>query len=216
MHAVKFRISIICLVLLVTTGDAYAQNSVNDTIRLGAVIEHGQQYPMVLLPEFVRTGLLMDAEDRKRIDRLRSDIYTTYPYALTAATIFKDVNANLDKMDERRDRKRYLKTVDKKLDMVFKEPLKNMSIDQGHVLIKLINRQTGQNCYSIIKELKGGFSALMWQSVGVFFNNNLSREYDPEDRDKEIESIVRDLEASNAYRYQLYQQEALLRKAAKP
>lgn len=59
-------------------------------------------------------------------------------------------------------------------------------------------------------------SALMWQSVGVFFNNNLSREYDPDDKDKEIESIVKDLEASNAYRYQLYQQEALLRKAGKP
>ena len=76
--------------------------------------------------------------------------------------------------------------------------------------------KTGQNCYSIIKELKGGFSAVLWQSVGVFFNNNLNRDYDTEGDDKEIEAIVRELEASNAYRYQMYQQQALLQKVKKP
>jgi hypothetical protein len=204
---------IISVMLLFKAHVVSAQISVNDTIRVGAIMENGQIVPMVLLPEFVKPAQLMDPAERTRREKLRSDIYVTYPYALTAATIFKEVNDNLDKMDARRDRKKYLKTVDKKLDRVFKEPLKNLSIDQGHVLIKLINRQTGQNCYSIIKELKGGFSAVVWQSVGVFFNNSLTRNYDPEDGDKEVESIVKDMEASNAYRYQLYQQEALLRKA---
>jgi hypothetical protein len=185
---------------------------VNDTIRLGSTTEHGQSYPMVLLPEFVTTGIMMDAEARKRRERLRNDIYVTYPYALTAAKVFKDISTTLDTFDRRRDRKRYLKSVDKKLDGIFKEPLKNLTINQGHVLIKLINRQTGQNCYSIIKELKGGLSAMVWQSVGVFFNNNLVREYDPEDKDREIENIVKDMEASSLYRYQIYQQEALLKK----
>jgi uncharacterized protein DUF4294 len=83
------------------------------------------------------------------------------------------------------------------------------------VLIKLIDRQTGQNCYSIIKELKGGFSAMVWQSVGVFFNNNLTRDYDPEGDDKEMEGFIKDLEASNVYRYQLYQQDQMLKKIAK-
>ena len=207
---------IINIILLFIAGKVSAQISINDTIRVGAIIEHGQAFPMILMPEFVITRQLMDQTERIRRERLRNDVYVTYPYALAATTIFREVNENLDKMDARRDRKRYLKTIDKKLDHVFKEPLKNLSIDQGHVLIKLINRQTGQNCYSIIKELKGGFSAVFWQSVGVFFNNNLVRDYDPYDRDKEVESIVKDLEASNAYRYQLYQQDVLLRKATKP
>src|ERR1035437_863736 len=207
---------IINIILLFIAGKVSAQISINDTIRVGAIIEHGQAFPMILMPEFVITRQLMDQTERIRRERLRNDVYVTYPYALAATTIFREVNENLDKMDARRDRKRYLKTIDKKLDHVFKEPLKNLSIDQGHVLIKLINRQTGQNCYSIIKELKGGFSAVFWQSVGVFFNNNLVRDYDPYDRDKEVESIVKDLEASNAYRYQLYQQDVLLKKATKP
>ncbi len=198
--------------LIFSVSRVQAQQSPNDTIRLGAINEGGVVYPMILLPEILKTGLIMDPEVRKKREQLRYNIYVVYPYALAAARIFNSVNSRLDSLDRRRDRKRFLKSIDHELDAVFKEPLKNLSIDQGHVLIKLINRQTGQNCYSIIRELKGGISAVVWQSVGILFNNNLVREYDPEGKDKDIESIVRDLEASNNYRYQIYQQNALLKK----
>ncbi len=203
------KIYLIC-VLLLAGGGALAQVGSNDTIRLGAVTERGQVYPMILLPEVATTATRIDDEERNRLNKLRNDVYVVYPYALAAAAMFKEINSKLDQIPERRERKHYLKSMDKQLDHLFKEPLKSLSIDQGHVLIKLINRQSGQNCYSIIKELKGGFSAVVWQSVGVFFNNNLNRDYDPDGTDKEVESIVRDLEASNAYRYQVYQQQALL------
>jgi hypothetical protein len=176
---------------------------------------NGVSIPAGLLPEINITSTFIDAAQRAKMNKLRNDVYVTYPYALAAAAILKDVNANLDKMPDRRSRKKYLKEIDRQLDQTFKTALKNMSIDQGNVLIKLIDRQSGQNCYSIIKDMKGGFSAMVWQSVGVLFNNNLARDYDPEDRDKDLEGIVKDLEASNAYRYQLYQQEALLKKVAK-
>jgi uncharacterized protein DUF4294 len=216
MSQKSLAIWVIFIILSITGGMVIAQNSANDTIRLGSVGENGKNYPMVFLPEFIKTSELMDQDDRKRRNRLRNDVFVVYPYALTAASIFKDVNTKLDNLDSRRDRKKYLKSIDKTLDNTFKEPLKNLSVDQGHVLIKLIDRQTGQNCYSIIKELKGGFSAVLWQSVGVFFSNNLARDYDPEGRDKEVEDIVKELEASAAYRYQLYQQEALLKKVKRP
>jgi hypothetical protein len=201
--------------LLAAWRPCFAQESVNDTIRLGAIMENGKSYPMAFLPEFTKTGLYVDPEDRKRRDRLRRDIYVVYPYAITAAKILKDVNATVDTMDSRRDRRRYLKSIDRQLDATFKEPLKNLSIDQGHVLIKLINRQTGRSCYSIIREMKGGLSAVVWQSVGVFFNNNLRHEYEPEGNDMEMEGMVQVLEASANYRYQLYVQEELMKKVPK-
>jgi len=214
MRCIKSIICISCLILLVFADCAKAQ-SAHDTIRLGAIMYNGKVMPAVLLQELTISALIMDPQERERINKLKNAVYVTYPYALAAAAILKDVNTTLDKMPDRRARKKYLKDIDHKLDATFKDALKNMSIDQGHVLIKLIDRQTGQNCYSIIKELKGGFSAVVWQSVGVVFNNNLSRDYDPEGKDKDMENIVKDLEASNAYRYQLYQQEALLKKVPK-
>ena len=214
MNMGRVAIWFFTFLLLLTAERNFAQG-VNDTIRLGAIVENGQTFAMILLPEYTHVGVMMPGEEKNRRNKLRSDIYEVYPYALAAASIFKDVTDNLAKIPDHRDRKRYLKSMDKQLDHLFKEPLKNLSVDQGHVLIKLINRQTGQNCYSIIKEMKGGFSAVVWQSVGVLFNNNLNRDYDPTDRDREVEGIVRDLEASNTYRYQLYQQQALLSKVKK-
>lgn len=188
-----------------------AQYAPNDTIRLGAIEENGRVYPAAFLPECYIGGLYVSNEDRIRRDRLRRDIYVVYPYAITAARILNEVHGNLSDMDSRRERRKYLKQVDKQLDRAFKDPLKNLSVDQGHVLIKLINRQTGQNCYSIIREMKGGVSAVVWQSVGVLFNNNLRRSYDPDGSDREMEEMVQILEASSNYRYQLYMQDELMK-----
>lgn len=203
------------IVLLLLVSNAYSQQGIYDTIRLGGVIVDGHNYPMVFLEEFTCIDHPRSLEERKKLSMLRANVYATYSYALTAAAIFKKVNEDLEKMPDRRSRKRYLKDVDRQLDAAFKTPLKNMSIDQGHVLIALINRQTGQDCYHVIKELKGGLSAVMWQSVGVLFNNNLNRDYDPKGRDKDIEMIVQELEASTAYRYQLYLQGELMKKVTK-
>ncbi len=212
----RFLHIVLCFVVLLFTAHAtFAQRGVNDTVRLGGVIIDGQVVPCIFLPESDCIGKIKDEEERKRINLLRSRVYVTYPYALAAAAIFKKVNEDLEKMPDRRSQRRYMKDVDRQLDAAFKQPLKNMSIEQGHVLISLINRQTGDNCYHVIKELKGGFSAMMWQSVGVFFNNNLARNYDPEGRDKELEMIVRELESSAAYRYQLYLQDELMKKVSK-
>jgi hypothetical protein len=214
--AMRYR-STVCFIVLLFAGayPAMAQASANDTIRLGVTNEHGQDYPMVFLPEYVQAGTFIDAQQRIRRDKLRNDIYTVYPYAITAAAVLKQLGDSLENMDRRRDRRHFVKDVDRRLDQIFKDPLKNLSIEQGHVLIKLINRQTGRNCYSIIRELKGGISAVVWQSVGVLFNNNLRRDYDPEGNDMEMEAMVKTLEASNNYRYQLYMQDVLLKKIAK-
>ncbi len=191
----------------------FSQLSVNDTIRLGAIIENGQSYPMAFLPEFTQPGLYINPADRIRRDRLRRDIYVVYPYAITAATILGEVRTTLDTLDSRRERRRYLKDVDRRLDAAFKQPLKNLTVDQGHVLVKLINRQTGRNCYSIIREMKGGISAVVWQSVGLVFDNNLRRDYDPTGDDAEMEGMVQVLEGSANYRYQLYRQNELMKMA---
>jgi Domain of unknown function (DUF4294) len=194
---------------------AWAGPGPYDTILVSAVEEKGVLIPWILLPEYSRTEKGLDAEQIRKIARMRSDVFTVYPYATAAASMLREIQTNLDRKTTHRERKEYLKSIDHQLDAVFKEPLKNLTIDQGHILVKLVDRQTGRNCFSIIREYKNGFSAVMWQSVGLFFNNNLVRRYDPEDDDKDLERIVLDLEASNLYRYELYQQDMLLSKLQK-
>lgn len=188
---------------------ASAQHSVNDTILLGAFVQDKDTFAMVFLPDVEKVGEFDPkfAKDREKLQRLRYNVFKVYPYAIIAAQILKNVDDSLDKLDGRRDRKKYLKKLEKEMDDRFKGELKSLSVEQGQILVKLIDRQTGQNCFHIIKELKGGFNALLWQGVALIWNNNLKREYDPYDRDKDIEGIVKEIEDYNYHKYQYQQQQ---------
>jgi len=194
------------------------QHSSADSIMLGAVVENKDTIAMIYLPEFIKTERLTAREVRRYAKQreydatLRYNVYKFYPYAVIAADLLKNVDTDLDKIDGRSERKAYLKSVEKELNKRFKGELEDLTITQGQILVRLIDRQTGKNCYSIIQEVKGGFSAVIWQSVALIFSNNLKREYDPTDRDKDIEAVVRELEASNYNKYQYYQQQTRLRK----
>jgi hypothetical protein len=175
------------------------------------VIENGDTIANVFLDDFELLDRLPKKWARKQAqyNRLRYNVYKTYPYAVIAAGVLKDVNEKLAMMPEEKARKAYMKSIEKELKAKFKGDLENMTISQGQVLVKLINRQTGRNCYSIIKEVKGGFNAVVYQSVALLFSNNLKKAYDPEGDDRDIELVVREIEAANYYRYQHYRQQQM-------
>ena len=131
-----------------------------------------------------------------KYNRLRNAVYVTYPFARTAGNTLNDVNANLIRITSKEARKDYIKSREKELKTQFTDPLSNLSVYQGKVLMKLINRQTGNNCFEIIKEYKGSLSARMYQTVAFFFGSSLKQPYDHQndDIDRQIESIVKEID----------------------
>ena len=81
----------------------------------------------------------------------------------------------------------------------FTDQLTKLSVYQGRVLMKLINRETGNNCYEIIEEYKGFMTAVFWQTVAFVFGSNLKQPYDPSTKDAEMEKIVRDVARMYGY-----------------
>ena len=67
--------------------------------------------------------------------------------------------------------------------------------------MKLINRQTGNNCYDLIKEYKGGVTARFYQTVAFFFDSNLKQPYNAEAEDRQIEDIVQEVERMYGLRW---------------
>ena len=65
--------------------------------------------------------------------------------------------------------------------------------------MKLINRETGNNCYEIIKEYKGGVTARLYQTVAFFFDSNLKQSYDAVTDDATIEKIVKEVQRMYGY-----------------
>ncbi|HQV59449.1 MAG TPA: DUF4294 domain-containing protein [Chitinophagaceae bacterium] len=137
--------------------------------------------------------------------RLRNAVYVTYPYARIAGATINDINANLAKVSSKKERKGYIKSREKELKKQFSDPLSNLSVYQGKILMKLINRQTGNNCYEIIKEYKGGLNARFYQTVAFFVGGNLKQDWSiaKNKTDRDIENIVKEIDGSwynNPYR----------------
>lgn len=122
--------------------------------------------------------------------KLVRNIKKVYPYSKEAARIFKDVHYALDTIESRKARRAYVNKKDKELQDKYGPELKRLSMSQGRLLIKLVDRETGFSSYEIIKELKGSFSAFMWQQVARMFGSSLKTEFDADGEDKYINRIV--------------------------
>lgn len=218
MSLLKARHTILLLITLLFSTNSYAQEGDNDSLLLGGYIVDADTFPMVFMDNVYVLDKLPKKWRRKRAkyDKLRRNVYKTYPYALIAADVMKDVDSNLAVIgDDKKARRQYLNEVEAELKRRFKGELEDMTMSQGHVLVKLIDREVGHNCYHIIKELKGGFSAVVFQSIARIFSHDLKAEYDPYGEEREMEQIVRELEANYRYEYELRVQKSRLRTTAK-
>ena len=178
----------------------------NDTLIVPAIIYQGESLPYKEL-EMVWVSNMPPDKLAKYIEewsRLRNAVYVTYPYARIAGTTINDINTHLANVSSKKERKNYIKTREKELRAQFTDPMENLSVYQGKVLMKLINRQTGNNCYNIIKEYKNGITARLYQTVAFFFGSSLKQDWDLNDKtDRQIENFVKEIDGvwyNNPYR----------------
>lgn len=128
--------------------------------------------------------------ERRRYDRLIRNVKKAYPYAVVAREMFKEVDDKMAVLKTERAQKAYINQVEKEIKEKYEEDLKKLTISQGRILIKLIDRELGETSYDLVKELKGSFSAFLWQTVARLFGSNLKTEFDAEGEDKLINEIV--------------------------
>lgn len=131
--------------------------------------------------------------EAKRWNRLRHDVIKVYPYAKSAGKILKDIDSDLALLKNEKEKKKYLDKKEEELKENFEKNIRELTITQGKILIKLIDRETRHTCFHLVKEFRGGFSAFLWQTVARIFNSSLKYEYDSLE-DKEIEAIITSLE----------------------
>ena len=170
----------------------------NDTIRVPAVFYNNEWLPYGEM-EMVYVSNVSQKKLKKIVqeyNRLRNAVYVTYHYARSAGNIINEVNAHLKNINSNKERKDYIKSREDELKKQFSDPLSNLSVYQGKVLMKLINRQTGNDCFEIIKEYRGGLNARMYQTVAFVFGSSLKQHYDYENNqiDRQIENVVKEID----------------------
>lgn len=186
-------IVLLSLFFLFHRHQAFSQKS---GTKLPYIIEGVDTIPVVNLPDVNIVDFGPDYEKRlKEYYRLRFNVIKVYPYARLAALKINQLNESLAKLKSDREKRKYRKAFEEQLRSDFGKTIENLSVNQGKIFVKLLDRQTGRTGYEIIKDVKGSFSALLLQTSARVFGHNLKDDYDPQGEDKQIESIVQQIEA---------------------
>lgn len=167
-----------------------------DSVSVCDAIIEGQDTIAVILLDAADIPLKVERSRKfkRRYYRLEPKVVKVYPYAKAAGELMAQYDAELQKIEGEKERRAFVKRAENELKEQFEGDLKEMTISEGMILISLIDRETGDTSYELIKEIKGGFSAFMWQSMARLFGHNLKDQYDPDGDDEIVELIVQRIE----------------------
>jgi hypothetical protein len=186
------------------TGQSDTNNYAIDTLpgnyyMLHTVERNGVSLPEIDVKEVVIIGRRNEAKKFpfNRYQRLVYNLKKVYPYAVLVRSKLGEANEGLKNIPDDRNRKKYLRQFEKTLFGEYEDDVRDMTITQGKLLIKLIDRETYNTSYDLIREYRGNFSAFFWQSIARIFGTNLKEEYDPYGTDAIMEIIVQEIEAGN-------------------
>ena len=155
------------------------------------IVDGDTLYFDIINPSKVTSFRKMKGREWRRYYRLVWNFSKTYPYALVARKLIEKTDAELEENDfSRRKREKYINDIQKELFDAFEEPMRGMTVTQGQLLMKLIDREVGKSSYSIIKDYKNGIAAGFWQGVAKLFGSDLKKHYDPSGEDRPIEELV--------------------------
>lgn len=191
---------LLCFILICFYGQVQAQTELPkmpvtgkaDTIRVALTDLDGEMVPWVLIQDVVVNGVRIyrSPEERVKFLRLRYNVLKVMPYAQFAGERYRKLQRDLAMTGDKREQKKLVKQCEKEIKELFNKQVKNLTITQGEILIKLIDRETGYSSYDILKSLRGGLKAFMFQSAAGLFGHDLKQKYDME-TERDIENIIR-------------------------
>lgn len=134
----------------------------------------------------------MSPKMRQRLrqeSKLIRDVKITMPYAKALAYEMREINETVSVLSTDKEKNSYLKEKEKDLKKRFEGDLKKLTFRQGKLLLKLVDRETGNAAYFLLKEYKNGTSAFFWQGVASIFGMDLKERYDPA-KEPVLEAVI--------------------------
>jgi hypothetical protein len=187
------RILLLPVLFILLSGTLFAQET-DKLVVYGTVVD-GDTIPMVPLKEvYIFSWKILDSKEARRMTKLMKNVRIAYPYAKLAGIKLGEYEEILQQAQSDRERRVIMKRAETEIEAEYGKELMDLTISQGKILIKLIDRECGENSYELVSDLRGEFRAVFYQAFARLFGYNLKVEYDPEGEDQEIEMIVRMIE----------------------
>ena len=183
---------IVLLFALSSAIHAVAQTDGRRAYIVGAAAHKGETIPHIQLPtvHIFPPMAFRNREERRRYDRLVFDVKKTLPLATEVRKIIIETYETLQILPDEKAQKRHLDMLEKELKETYTPRMKKLSLRQGKLLIKLVDRQCDNNAYQLIKLFMGPFKAVFYQSFASMFGASLKKSYDPLGEDSLIERVV--------------------------
>lgn len=200
---------VLIILSLFITGGVFAQIDVEaqksrrpgkpvkqEPILADIIVIDGDTFPIFSMEPVSVTGpkVFKNKRQERRYWRLVRNVKKAYPYAKLAGEKLEQYEKDLEDVNRKGKRRRIMKKVEQELLDEYGDELRQFTVTQGKILLKLIDRETGDTSYEIVEEMRGKLSAMFWQGLATLFDSNLKAEYDPDGDDKEIEEIVQKIE----------------------
>jgi hypothetical protein len=166
---------------------------------MGWKLENGDTvYVDRLQPAWIFASGNRGKEKLRRYYRLVHNFNKVYPYALVSRKLIREVDSSIAAGHlSRRQKEKYINGIQKSLMRNFMGAARHMTISQGQLLMKLIDRETGKSSYDIIRNYKSGTAAGFWQGIAKMFGTDMKRNYDPAGADRMTEELVRSWESGS-------------------
>lgn len=179
---------------------------------LGLCLVGTDTIPCAQLEEIIISDRKRSAEEEAAYRKLKRNVIKVYPYAQRAIALINELDAINASLNRRRDQRKYRNYLEDQLKKQFSTEVKDLTISQGKVLIKLIERGTGKTFYDVVREHKNWFSAFFYQNVGRSYGYDLKEGYNP-DNYSDLESIVGFLEQNGVqyFGYRAYPESEALK-----
>lgn len=150
---------------------AYSQDSI--------LVKYLPQFEVLTLRTFIKK------RDQKKYDRLVRNVKKVYPYAKLAGERMKAYAMVMQTMT-RKERKNLVRSFEDEIKNTHGQDLKKLTPGQGRILLKLIDRETGNTPYKLIEDLRGSFAAIFWNITASFFDFDLKQGFDPKCNEEDL------------------------------
>ena len=186
----KKLFSILFLILgIVCTG----LSQQTQTSGVHAKIIDGDTIPQVRLREveIISLKIPKSKKGKRKLSKLVKNVKKAYPYARIAGIQLRKYEYMLTNAESDKERRKLMKQAEREIKDKYGNELRELTFSQGIILIKLLDRETGETSYKLVQELRGNFTAFWYQAFARLWKFNLKTIYDPEGEDKQIETIIK-------------------------
>ena len=190
---------ILCIFFLLATANGISQIQQSPKIRMEvpegyqrAYLDGNDTVPIVRLPAvYIFPELkFKNKKEQQQYNKLVRDVKRTLPYAKLIYNTLIETYEYIETLPDDKSREVHLKRMEKELFKEYKPELKKMSLSQGKLLIKLVDRECNQTSYNLVSAYLGKFRAGFWNLFAGVFGASLKSEYDPKGKDALTERIV--------------------------